>query len=62
MYSNEGKIWVAASIVLYKKIFGLFKTMNSKNTYIQIYETFTLPRLPLTKLFVDLLHQQKVKS
>ena len=45
-----------------QKIFGRFKTMNLKNTYIQIYETFTLPRLPLHKLFVDLLHQQKLKS
>ena len=43
---------------LLQKIFGLFKTMNLKNTYIQIYGTFSLPRLPLNKLFVDLLHRQ----
>ena len=46
----------------FQKIFGLLKTMNLKNTYIQTYETFTLPRLPLNKLFVDLLHQQRIKS
>ena len=45
-----------------QKIFGLFKTMNLKNTYIQIHETFTLPRLPLNKIFVDLLHQQRIKN
>ena len=39
-----------------QKIFGRLKTMNLQNTYIQIYETFTFPRLPLNKLFVDLLH------
>ena len=45
-----------------QKIFGLFKTKNLKNTYIQIYETFTLPRLLLNKFFVDLLHQQRIES
>ena len=61
MYSTKGKIWVAASIVLYKKSL-VSSRLNLKNTCIQIYETFTLPRLPLNKLFVGLLHQQKVKS
>ena len=33
MYGTEGKIWVAASIILYKKIFCLFKTKNLKNIH-----------------------------
>ena len=45
-----------------KKIFCLFKTKNLKNIHIKIYETVTLPRLALNKLFVDLLHQQRTKS
>ena len=27
----------------------------------KIYETFTMPRLALNKLFVDLFHQQRIK-
>ena len=60
-YSTTGKIWVAASIIPYKN-FCLFKSKNLKNIHKKIYETFTLPRLDLNKLFVDLLHQQRIKS
>ena len=52
MYSTMGKIRVAASIILYKKI-CLFKTKNLKNILMKICETFTLPRLALNKLFVN---------
>ena len=42
-----------------QKIFGPFKTMNLKNIYIQIYETFTLPRLTFTQTFCRLASSAK---
>ena len=62
MYRTKEKIWVAASIILNKKIFCLFKTKNLKNIHMKIYGTVTLPRLALNKLLVDLLHQQRIES
>ena len=42
-----------------QKIFGPFKTMNLKNIYIQIYETFTLPRLTFKQTFCRLASSAK---
>ena len=44
------------------EIFCLFKFKNLKNIHIKIYGTVTLPRLALKKLFVALIHQQRIES